>query len=95
MHFRLVGNQTVEPLSVGQPIVIKKADIFRQQRYGLRRRVRTRFGLFFLLPESGGYLPSGLWGAPGKGSPRPAEDNRLCPCLQSMPQVLHCSVESA
>ena len=26
---------------------------------------------------AGGYLPSGLRGAPGKGSPRPAEDNRL------------------
>ena len=26
--------------------------------------------------KADGYLPSGLRGAPGKGSPRPAEDNR-------------------
>ena len=45
------------------------------QLFGLESAVRC--GLFFV-PLHCGYLPSVLWGAPGNGSPRTAEDKRLC-----------------
>lgn len=34
-----------------------------------------------------GYLPPGLRGAVGKGSPRPDEDNRLLSCLLMKPGI--------
>ena len=37
--------------------------------------------------EARGYLPPGLRGAVGKGSPRPDEDNRLLSCLLMKPGI--------
>ena len=37
--------------------------------------------------EARGYLPPGLWGAVGKGSPRPDEDNRLLSCFLMKPGI--------
>ena len=37
--------------------------------------------------EARGYLPPGLRGAVGKGSPRPDEDNRLLSCFLMKPGI--------